>query len=152
LLTQTPYGRRLEGIGSNQRAARLVGIRVDWLVALSFVASGVLAAAAGVVLTLRSGIADPTAGPAYLFPAIAAVFIGTTTIRPGRYNVWGTIAGIFLVAVAVTGFTLLGADTYVTPVFNGGALILAVAVSTRMGKRRERRSTGSTSRQVGGGP
>jgi ribose transport system permease protein len=140
VLMHTPYGRNLESIGSNERAARLVGIRVDWSVFLSFVASGLLAAVAGVLLTSRAGVADPTAGPAYLFPALAAVFIGTTTIRPGHYNVWGTIVGVFLVAVAVTGLTLLGADTWVTPVFNGTALVAAVAISTLMGRRREKQA------------
>jgi len=138
VLMHTPFGRQLESIGSNESAARLVGIRVDRAVFLSFVASGLLAGVAGALLTSRSGSADPTAGPAYLFPALAAVFLGATAIRPGRYNVWGAIVGVFLVAVAVNGFTLLGADAWVTPVFNGAALVAAVAVSTLIGRRREK--------------
>jgi ribose transport system permease protein len=137
MLMQTPFGRQLESIGSNESAARLVGIRVDRAVFLSFLGSALLAGIAGVLLTSRSGGADPTAGPSYLFPALAAVFLGATAIRPGRYNVWGTIFGVFLVAVAVNGFTLLGADAWVTPVFNGAALVIAVAVSTIIGRRRE---------------
>jgi ribose transport system permease protein len=141
VLMHIPFGRQLESIGSNERAARLVGIRVDRVVFLSFLASSLLAGVAGVLLTSRSGSADPTAGPAYLFPALAAVFLGATAIRPGRYNVWGTIIGVFLVAVAVNGFTLLGADSWVTPVFNGAALVGAVTVSTLIGRSREKRGT-----------
>ena len=137
LLMQTPFGRRLEAIGSNESAARLVGIRVDRAVALAFVISSLLAGVAGVLLTIRSGGANPTSGTAYLFPALAAVFLGATAIRPGRYNVWGTIFGVFLVAVAVNGFTFMGAQAWVTPVFNGSALVLAVAVSTLMGRARD---------------
>lgn len=137
VLMQTPFGRRLEAIGSNESAARLVGIRVDRAVALTFVISALLATVAGVLLTIRSGGANPTSGTAYLFPALAAVFLGATAIRPGRYNVWGTIFGVFLVAVAVNGFTFMGADAWVTPVFNGSALVLAVAVSTLMGRARD---------------
>ncbi|MFF2846103.1 ABC transporter permease [Streptomyces sp. NPDC058001] len=140
LLMQTPFGRRLEAIGSNESAARLVGIRVDRAIFLSFLLSGLLAGIAGVLLTSRSGGADPTGGSAYLFPALAAVFLGQTAIRPGRYNVWGTIFGVFLVAVAVDGFTLLGVQSWVQPVFNGVALVLSVAVSTYMGRVRERRA------------
>lgn len=151
LLMQTPFGRRLEAIGSNESAARLVGIRVDRAVALTFVISALLASVAGVLLTIRSGGANPTSGTAYLFPALAAVFLGATAIRPGRYNVWGTIFGVFLVAVAVNGFTFMGAEAWVTPVFNGSALVIAVAVSTLMGRARDNsarrklraRSTGS---------
>lgn len=137
VLMHTPFGRQLESIGSNESAARLVGIRVDRAVFLSFVASALLAGVAGALLTSRAGSADPTAGPAFLFPALAAVFLGATAIRPGRYNVWGTILGVFLIAIAVNGFTLLGAQAWVTPVFNGAALVIAVAVSTLIGRRRE---------------
>jgi ribose transport system permease protein len=137
VLMHTPFGRKLESIGSNESAARLVGIRVDRAVFLSFLGSALLAGVAGILLTSTAGSADPTAGPAYLFPALAAVFLGATAIRPGRYNVWGTIIGVFLVAIAVDGFTLLGASSWVTPVFNGAALVGAVTISTLMGRRRE---------------
>jgi ribose transport system permease protein len=137
VLMHTPFGRKLESIGSNESAAHLVGIRVNRAIFLSFLGSSLLAGAAGVLLTATAGSADPTAGPAYLFPSLAAVFLGATAIRPGRYNVWGTIIGVFLVAVAVDGFTLLGASSWVTPVFNGAALVGAVTVSTLIGRRRE---------------
>lgn len=135
-LMHTPWGRELASIGSNPRAAHLVGIRVDRRVFSSLVVSALLAGAAGVLLTSRSGGADPVEGSSYLFPALAAVFLGATTIRPGSYNVWGTVAGVFVVAVGVSGFTLLGAAAWLTDVFNGGALIIAVAVSTLAGQRR----------------
>jgi len=137
VMMHVPFGRYLESIGSNDRGARLVGIRVDRTIFLSFVSSGVLAGIAGVLLTSRSSSADPTSGSAYLFPALAAVFLGATTIRPGRYNVWGTIVAVFFVAIAVNGFTLLGADSWLTPVFNGASLVLAVLVSTLFARRRE---------------
>jgi ribose transport system permease protein len=153
-LMHTPFGRKLESIGSNHSAARLVGIRVDRLVFVSFLASGALAAVAGVLLTSSTGSANPTAGPSYLFAALAAVFIGTTAIRPGRYNVWGTMFGVFVVAVAVSGFTLLGAESWVQQVFNGGALVIAVAISTLMGRRREAQARAISAEQASatGGP
>lgn len=60
-------------------------------------------------------------------------------IRPGKYNVWGTLIGVYLIGVAVSGFTLLGASTWVQPVFNGGALVLAVLLSTLVGRARAKR-------------
>jgi ribose transport system permease protein len=151
-LMHTPWGRQLASIGSNQRAAHLVGVRVDRIVFSSLVASALLAGAAGVLLTSRSGGADPVEGTSYLFPALAAVFLGATTIRPGSYNVWGTIAGVFVVAVGVSGFTLLGAAAWLTDVFNGGALILAVAVSTIAGQRRLKGATSHAAEIETGGP
>ncbi|MFC6239281.1 ABC transporter permease [Longivirga aurantiaca] len=139
-LMHTPNGRQLEAIGSNESAARLVGISVDRLVALSFLGSALVASVAGALLTSRQGGADPTVASNYLFPALAAVFLGATTIRPGRYNVWGTIIGIFTLAVAINGFTFLGAEAWVTNVFNGAALVFSVAISTLMGRQRERKA------------
>ena len=137
LLAHTPLGRTFEAIGSNESAARLVGIRVERTVAIAFMLSATLASVAGVLLTVRTGGANPTGGPSYLFPALAAVFLGATAIRPGRYNVWGTVIGVFLVAVAVSGFTFLGAEAWVNNVFNGAALVLAVMISTLVGRRND---------------
>jgi ribose transport system permease protein len=139
-LMHTPSGRQLEAIGSNESAARLVGISVDRLVALSFLGSALVASIAGVLLTSRQGGADPTVATNYLFPALAAVFLGATTIRPGRYNVWGTVIGIFTLAVAINGFTFMGAQAWVTQFFNGAALVLSVAISTLMGRHREQKA------------
>lgn len=136
VIMHTTAGRNLESIGSNERAAHLVGVRVSHTIFGSFVASAVLAGVAGLLLTSNLGVADPNAGSAYLFPALTAVFLGATSIRPGRYNVWGTVLGIYFVAIAINGFSLVGADAWITPVFNGAALIFAVAASTLMQRSR----------------
>jgi ribose transport system permease protein len=138
LLSQTPLGRYLEGIGSNERAARLVGVNVDRTVWIGFVLAGVIAALAGVLQTSRAGSGSAETSSAFLFPAIAAVFLGATTIRPGRYNVWGTVIGVYFVAISVSGLTLLGAEVWVQPVFNGGSLMVAVALSTLFARQRDR--------------
>lgn len=141
VLVQTPFGRKLAAIGSNEGAARLAGIRVDRSVFLIFVLSGMIAGVAGALLTVRTGSADSTTAMSTLFPALAAVFLGQTSINPGQPNVWGTIFGVFVVAVAVNGFTLMGADSWITQVFNGGALLLSVMISSFMAKARERRAS-----------
>jgi predicted ABC-type sugar transport system permease subunit len=63
-------------------------------------------------------------------------FLGSTTIRPGRFNVPGTIVGVFFVAVSVNGLTLAGAADWVDPVFNGAAVVIAVSASTLLAHRR----------------
>lgn len=143
LLTQTPVGRYLESIGSNEQAARLVGVDTTRVVWLGFVAAGVIAACAGILQTSRSGNGSAEVGSAFLFPSFVAVFLGATTIRPGRYNVWGTVIGVYFVALSVSGFTLLGAETWVQPVFNGGSLIAAVALSTLFARQGQLRAAAS---------
>ncbi|MCO5066744.1 MAG: ABC transporter permease [Rhizobiaceae bacterium] len=137
VLTQLPFGRKLEAIGSNESAARLVGISTTRSIWISFMISGLLAGAAGALQTSRGGAGDPTVGSAFMFPALTAVFLGATMIKPGKYNVWGTVIGIFFVATSVSGLTLLGADVWVQPVFNGTSLIVAVALSTLIARGRE---------------
>jgi len=138
LLEHTPFGRHLHAIGSNATAARLVGIGVDRLVFRSFVLSGAICGAAGFLQVARSGSGDPQLGVNFTLPALAAAFLGATAIRPGRFNVGGTLVAIFLLAASVSGLTLAGAQAYVQDLFNGSALIAGVAVSTLIARQRLR--------------
>jgi ribose transport system permease protein len=95
----------------------------------ALIASGVLAAAAGVLYAGVLGSADPSSGLSFLLPAFAAAYLGATTIVPGRFNPWGAIVATYFLATGITGLSMLGIPLWVTNVFNGGALILAVTVS-----------------------
>lgn len=125
----TPLGRRLLFVGRGREVARLNGIAVDRVRLGALIASGVLAAAAGVLYAGVLGSADPYSGLNFLLPAFAAAFLGATTILPGRFNPWGAIVAVYFLATGITGLTMLGIPLWVTNVFNGGALILAVTIS-----------------------
>jgi ribose transport system permease protein len=140
VLTQTPFGRGLSAIGSSENAARLAGLRVNRGLVIAFLTSAFFGGLAGILLTTQTMQADSTTAESYLFPALAAVFLGQTAIRPGFSNVWGAMFGVFVVAVAVSGLQLLGAATWVTPVFDGGALMASVAASTLLGRLRTYRA------------
>lgn len=140
VITQTPYGRQLAAIGSNETAARLAGIKTRRDVGISYLLSGLLAGLAGALLTSSNGGGDASSAISYLFPALAAVFLGRTAIDPGHYNVWGTMLGLFVVAVAVNGFTLMGLAGSVTQMFNGVALVVSVALATLTARARERKA------------
>lgn len=135
-----PVGRRLYAIGGSQDAARLTGIKVDPMTVAAFVCGSVLAAIGGCIQVAQVGSAAPTSGSEYLLPAIAACFLGETSIRRGYYNVWGTMTAVFLVAAGTTGLFMLGAQTWVQPVFNGVVLIGAIlAAKTGVLKSRGRK-------------
>ena len=135
LLAFTPNGRRLLFVGRGRRVARLAGVRVDRVRAGAFVASGMIAAVAGVIYTGTAGGADPSSGASFLLPAFAAAFLGATSIFPGRFNPWGSVIAVYFLATGVTGLQLLGAASFVQQLFYGGGLILAVAVSRLTGTR-----------------
>jgi ribose transport system permease protein len=132
-LEHTPVGRLLYAVGSNPEAARLSGVRTARYLFGSLVAASVLAALAGVVFAAKIGSASLTAGPPYLLPAFAAVLLGTTQIRPGRPNVAGTVLAIFLVATGSKGLQLMGVPIWVSSLFNGAILIVAVALAQLRG-------------------
>jgi len=136
LLEYTPVGRYLYAVGGNPQAARLAGVRVDRVTTGAFMLSGLVAAFAGVVLAAQLGQASPDVGSSYLLPAFSAVFLGATQIRPGRVNVLGTLIAIFLLATGVKGLQLVGTPSYVKDLFNGLALIIAVALAARTARRR----------------
>ncbi|MGV1009066.1 MAG: ABC transporter permease [Dermatophilaceae bacterium] len=136
MFTHTPYGRSLYAIGANPRSAQLVGIRVNKYVLISFMLAGLLSAITGVLQLARFGSATADSGNSLLFPALAAAFLGATSVRPGFFNVVGTMIGLLFVAVSVSGLTLAGAQAWVSPVFNGAALLAAVGLSTYLGRKR----------------
>jgi ribose transport system permease protein len=128
----TTLGRYLHAIGGNIDAARLVGIRVDRIQLGSLVTSGVLAAIAGTVLSSQLGSSSADIGPAYLLPAFSAVLLGATQISSkGRVNVGGTIVAVVLLATGIYGLQLAGAPSFISSLFNGAALIVAVSLSLR---------------------
>lgn len=136
LLSHTPFGRSLYATGSNPSSARLVGLKVDRNILLTFVIAGTIAGAAGILQLSRTGSATADSGTSLLFPALAAVFLGATAIRPGFFNVVGTLIGALFVSFSVSGLTISGATAWVSPVFNGLALLVAVGLSTYLGRRR----------------
>ncbi|GAC1594083.1 MAG: ABC transporter permease [Acidimicrobiales bacterium] len=135
-----PTGRRMYAIGGNRRAALLSGIRVNTLVLGSFVTAGLVAGVAGVIISSRLGSAAPDLGPSFLLPAFAAAFLGSTTIRPGRFNPLGTVVAVYVIAVTVAGIQQLGAPSWSEYVFNGIALAVGVTVSIKLVKLREARA------------
>ena len=131
----TALGRRLLFVGRGREVARLNGIRVD---RVRLVAHGVsvFSALAGTLYAGMTGSADPTSGLNYLLPAFAAVFLGATSVVPGRFNPWGSFIAVYLLVSGITGLTMLGIDTFVQNLFYGGALVLAVAASQLVRKRQ----------------
>ncbi|MDR6484600.1 ABC transporter permease [Paraburkholderia terricola] len=142
-----PVGRFLYAIGANPRAAQLNGIPVRRYVIGAFMSSGFLTAFAGVVLASKLGIGQASVGLEFLLPALVGAFLGSTTIRPGRVNVWGTLVGVGVLAVGISGIQQLGGAFFVEPLFNGVTLLVAIGIAGYGSRRRSRapKSTASTS-------
>jgi ribose transport system permease protein len=131
-----PLGRYLYAIGASPKAAALNGIPVRKYVMGSFVASGLLTALAGVLLAAKLRIGQASVGLEFLLPALVGAFLGSTTIKPGRVNVWGTMVGIIILAVGISGIQQFGGSFWVEPMFNGVTLIVAIGIAGYAQRRK----------------
>lgn len=151
VLEHTPVGRYLYAIGSSPEAARLSGVPVNRFTWLSLIASATLAGVGGVMFSSLTG-PSLTYGGGLLLPAFAAAFLGSTQIVPGRFNVWGTVLSIFVLATGVKGLQLAYPTAqWLDPAFSGAALVLAVAVAVGRQRSGEERTRKRLSRK-GSGP
>lgn len=136
VMENTPIGRRVYATGGNAQAARLAGVRTPRVLTGALIACGVISAGVGLLLASRLGTGDPTSGPSFLLPAFSAVFLGSTQFRDGRFNVWGTVVAVYVLAVGVQGLQLAGAPVWIPDLFNGLALLLAVGLAKFKGGNR----------------
>lgn len=136
VLEYTPVGRYLYAIGANARAATLNGIPTRKFVMGAFLSSGLLTALAGVILASKLRIGQASVGLEYLLPALVGAFLGSTTIRPGRVNVWGTIVGVTILAVGISGIQQIGGSFWVEPMFNGVTLLVAIGFAGYAQRRK----------------
>ena len=130
VLEHTAVGRRVYATGGNIEAASLAGVRTGRVILAATMTSGVVSALAGLLVTAQLSTGDPTIGAGYLLPAIAAAVLGSTQLRGGRNNVWGTVIAAYVLATGVKGLQLAGAPVWIPDLFNGVALLIAVGLAT----------------------
>jgi D-xylose transport system permease protein len=135
--SQTVFGRRVYSVGSNMEATRLSGINVQAVKLWIFGIMGVMCALAGVVNTARLAAGSPSAGSMGELDAIAACFIGGTSMRGGSGTVYGALLGALVITSLDNGMSMLDVDSYWQMIVKGSILVLAVwvDVSTRTGRR-----------------
>ena len=136
ILELLPFGRSLYVIGSNPRAAELVGVPKRRYTIYSFIAASSITGFAGCMLASQQQIGNPSLGSEYLLPAFVGALLGSTTIRLGRANAMGTFVAVAILAIGVSGIQQLGASFWVTPLFNGLTLLAAVGLAGYSSRRR----------------
>jgi len=136
LFNKTKFGRYTVSIGSNEDAAKLVGIGINKIKILVFVLSGILCALAGIILCARSEAAVPDAGSGYEMDAIAACVIGGTSMSGGKGSIIGTVFGAILMATIKNGLSILNVNTFWHQVVIGLFIIAAVSFDGLTSARR----------------
>lgn len=130
ILESTKFGRYIYAIGSNKQAARNCGVKVDMLITLVYMISGICSAIAGIVLTSRLYSAQPQGGLGYEMDAIAAVVIGGTSLSGGQGKISCTIAGALIMAVLRNGLNLLNVSANWQQTVIGFVIIIAVVADS----------------------
>lgn len=138
ILQHTPVGRHLYFVGQSREVARLAGVPTAQYRYVALVVSAALAAAAGALLVGNVGSIQTAVGTGYLLPAYAAAFLGSTAIVSGRFNAFGALVATYFLETGINGLQLLGYRDWVSNVFYGTALILAVLLATIAGRNRAR--------------
>ena len=124
-------GYFLYPIGSNERAARLAGIRVKpTKVAAYSIASGV-AGIGGILFAARVGYGDPQAGLWLPMDSIAAVSIGGASLTGGRGTLYASIAGVLIIAILNNAMNLYGIPDTLQPTIKGIIIIFTVLLYNR---------------------
>lgn len=135
VLHLTPLGLHMRFVGDNREVSRLSGVRVNRLRFGAFVVAGLVCGIGGVLSAAATGGFDPNVSQSYLLPTFAATFLGTAVLFPGRFNPLGSLVAIYFLATGILGLQLLGVPAWVSSVFYGGVLVVAVTISTVLHRR-----------------
>jgi ribose transport system permease protein len=134
-LQYTRFGRHLFAIGSNERTARLCGVRVERRKIAVYTIAGALAGLAGVLEFSRLSVGDPTVAVGAELGVIAAVIIGGGSLSGGKGTVIGTLAGAAIMTVIQIGCSQHGLPNWVQEIVTGTIIVFAVALD-RLRSRR----------------
>lgn len=126
LLERSTIGRAWYAIGNSQEGARFSAIPVAKRTALAYVLSGVSAAMAALIYVAHTGQAKSDAGNGYELMAITAVVLGGTSIFGGRGTIFGSILGVFALAILRNGLRLAGWPAELVGIFTGVLLIATI--------------------------
>jgi ABC-type sugar transport system ATPase subunit/ribose/xylose/arabinose/galactoside ABC-type transport system permease subunit len=128
VMNHSRYGRYLFSLGGSREVSRLAGIKVPWIEFSSYLASGLCAALAGLYLTSRMSVGDPSVGPGFELDSIVAVLIGGIPFGGGRGNILGVIAGVLLIAVLGNLLNLWNLQTWYHQIARAVILLTAISI------------------------
>jgi ribose transport system permease protein len=138
VLHRTRFGRYTYAIGSNQTAARRVGINVDRHLIFVYGLTGALAGLGAVLALAQFGTTTIAGQSLTNLNVIAAVVIGGTSIFGGEGSIFGTVIGLFIPAVLQAGFVIIGVESFWQGVAVGSVLVAAVYVDQSRRARAQR--------------
>jgi ribose transport system permease protein len=136
VLSRTVFGRHMIGIGTNEEAMRLAGVRTAPTKIIVFSLLGFLSALAASFYVSRLEAADPNAAAGMELQVIAAVVIGGTSLMGGRGSVVNSFIGVLIISVLEAGLAQVGASDPTKRIITGLVIVIAVIVDMYRNRKR----------------
>ena len=138
LLNRHRLGGNTYVIGDNTQTARLMGVPIRRTRITLFMLTGMAAALAGMMLSLQVVNFYPNLGSGLLLPALAAVFVGGTSVFGGRGSVYGTFIGALMIGAIPAGIVASGLTDFWTQAIYGGIILIAISIHAVLQRRFQR--------------
>jgi len=133
VLQRTRIGLYIYSIGGSRETSKVAGVPVALHELIAYVACGLLAAVAGIMLTARVGVSQASLGQGYDLLSIATAVIGGVAIGGGSGRLSGVVLGVIFITVLTTGLDIAGVNPFVQQIITGAVLVAAVIVSKSRG-------------------
>ena len=134
------FGLEVYLLGTNEKAAEFSGIDHVKVTIKAFVCSGMLAAAAGIIISSRVMTAKADYGSSYILQCLLVAILGGISPFGGFGNVAGILIAIVTLQMLSSGFNMLRFSSYQKLAVWGAILILVMVMNYLLEKMRERRN------------
>ena len=135
LYSQTPFGRRVQAIGSNRQAAQFSGVRISRYRIMVMALMGLIVGIAAVTVLAFNRNGSPTVGVGIELSVIAATIIGGTALTGGSGSVLGAVLGAIIIAFIQNGLALLAVSPAWSTAATGVVIIIAVTLDYLIKRR-----------------
>jgi ribose transport system permease protein len=135
VLSRTTFGRYVQIVGGNRRAAALSGVRVNLIKTVCFMLTGTLASLSAIILLSRLNSGQNNAGFGFELQVIGAVLLGGTSLQGGRGSLLGTLLAVLVLGILNNGIILLGINSNWQVAVNGLVILIAVWLDARRRRR-----------------
>ncbi|MDR0886607.1 MAG: ABC transporter permease [Clostridiales Family XIII bacterium] len=126
---KTATGKHIYAIGENESLAKISGVNVDKVKIAVFALAGLFVGVGGICGAAQLGRGDVSVGTGMVFPALAAVVVGGTSLAGGKGGVQRTLIGVLIITILNNGLVLIGANAYFKDGIVGIILIIAVVTT-----------------------
>jgi simple sugar transport system permease protein len=130
ILNRHVYGSHLLFVGDNPASSKMMGINVNRVKTIAFVQVGFFAAFVGIISTLEVTYFWPSQGQGYMLPALAAVFVGGTSVFGGKGTILGSLLGAIIIGSLEAGIISLGLSGFWIQLIFGVFILASVSIYT----------------------